>query len=342
MERRVMMKFKLFIAALSAFFCFQELNPLQAKELVPGGDNIAIEVKADGLLVTGTYDISYGENKVYNPTKDSDIRRGDLIYKMNHKKVESMKDLPKVFEDIHSLITDIEVELKRDGKNLTRNLKLIKSSMTGNWRSGLLVKERILGIGTVTFYDPETQMYGALGHQLYDADYSEEMDLSHGSIYQTDVVGIKKSENGAPGEKVVTIYENRYLGTVDKNTPYGIYGKIDKIPNRELMESASQDEVELGDAQIWTVVVGSVVEKFSIEITDLVKQNSIAQKGISFVITDERLLKKSNGVVQGMSGSPIIQNNKIVGAVTHVFVDDVHRGYGIYIDWMLEQISTTN
>lgn len=333
------MKFKLFLGLLSGILCFNgNVESLLAKDLVPGGENIAIEVRADGLLVTGTYDVKYGDNKVYNPAKDSDIKRKDLIYSMNGEKVTSMKDLPNVFKNISSMEATVEVKLKRDGKNLTRELKLIKSTMTGNWKSGLLVKERILGIGTVTFYDPETNMYGALGHQLNDNDYGDEVDLSYGNIYQTYVVGIHKSEDGKPGEKVATVYENIKLGSVTENTPYGIFGYADEIPDREVMETAEMDEVELGEAEMWTVIYGNVVEKFSINIIDLKKQKEISTKGITFEITDERLLNKTNGIVQGMSGSPIIQNNKIVGAVTHVFVDDVTKGYGIYIDWMLEQI----
>ena len=311
------MKFKLFLGLLSGILCFNgNVESLLAKDLVPGGENIAIEVRAEGLLVTGTYDVKYGDNKVYNPAKDSDIKRKDLIYSMNGEKLTSMKDLPNVFKDISSMEATVEVKLKRDGKNLTRELKLIKSTMTGNWKSGLLVKERILGIGTVTFYDPETNMYGALGHQLNDNDYGDEVDLSYGNIYQTYVVGIHKSENGKPGEKVATVYENIKLGSVTENTPYGIFGYADEIPDREVMETAEMDEVEL---ELKKEALELIVDKAIERKTGARGLRSIIEEIMRDIMFDipsnpkiEKCIVTKETVLNGAPPKLVINNNREV------------------------------
>lgn len=323
--------------ALASFFTLKGMSALYAQNYIPGGENIAIEIKADGLLVTGTYDIQTADG-IYNPSKNNDIQRGDLIYEVNHQKVESMQDLPKVFKDVEELQYNLPMKLYRDHISYTKTLRLIKTSQNGSWKTGLLVKERILGIGTVTIYDPETNSYAALGHQFSDGDFSDILDLTSGNIYSSDVVGIRKSSDGTPGEKIAEINEKDQIGDIEKNNEYGIYGHMDELPNKEGLEAATIDEVKLGEAEIWTVMKGSKVEKFKIKITDLKKQDQIAPKGITFEITDKKLLKMSNGIVQGMSGSPIIQGNKIVGAVTHVLVDDVKKGYGLYIQWMLQEM----
>lgn len=322
----------------ASILTLNKTDALYAQNYIPGGENIAIEIKADGLLVTGTYDIQTSDGKVYNPSKDNDIQRGDLIYEVNHQKVESMADLPKVFEDVEKMQYSLPMKYYRDHISYTKTLQLIKTSANGSWKTGLLVKERILGIGTVTIYDPETNTYAALGHQFSDGDFSDILDLTSGNIYESEIIGIKKSTNGTPGEKIAEIDESEPIGDIDKNNQYGIYGQVDKIPKKEGLEVAKIEEVKLGDAEIWTVMNGSQVEKYKIKITNLKKQESIEPKGITFEIVDKELLKMSNGIVQGMSGSPIIQNDKIVGAVTHVLVDDVKKGYGLYIQWMLQEM----
>ena len=322
---------------VASLFAFNRIDALNAQNYIPGGENIAIEIKADGLLVTGTYDIQTKDG-IYNPSKHNDIQRGDLIVEVNNQKVESMADLPKVFEDVEELQYNLPMKLYRDHISYQKTLRLIKTSDNGSWKTGLLVKERILGIGTVTIYDPETNTYAALGHQFSDGDFSDILDLTSGNIYESEIIGVKKSNNGTPGEKVAEVDESKELGDIDKNNEYGIYGTVNELPDKEGLEIAKQDEVSLGEAEIWTVMKGNKVEKYKIKITHLKKQDSIAPKGITFEIIDKELLKMTNGIVQGMSGSPIIQNNKIVGAVTHVLVDDVKKGYGLYIEWMLQEM----
>ena len=178
---------------------------------------------------------------------------------------------------------------------------------------------------------------------MNDASYSPSIDLSFGTIYSSDVTLIRKSKNGNPGEKIATINENEILGEVVKNNEYGIYGKYSvNVDDYISLEVGKKEDVKLGNAQIWTVIHGDKVEKFDIEIVSVKKQAKQGIKGISFKVVDKRLLDTTNGIVAGMSGSPIIQDNKIIGAVTHVLVDKVEYGYGIFIEWMIEESNNLN
>jgi len=178
---------------------------------------------------------------------------------------------------------------------------------------------------------------------MNDASYSPSIDLSFGTIYSSDVTLIRKSKDGKPGEKIASINENEILGEVKKNNEYGIYGKYTvNVDDYVSLEVGKKEDVKLGKAQIWTVIHGDEVEKFDIEKVSLKSQSKQSVKGISFKVVDKRLLDITNGIVAGMSGSPIIQDNKIIGAVTHVLVDNVEYGYGIFIEWMLEESNNLN
>ena len=205
------------------------------------------------------------------------------------------------------------------------------------FKTGLFVKERLLGIGTISFYDENTHMCGALGHEISDNNSNGILEVDSGSIYDSYVTSITPSINSKPGEKIADIDFNDYLGNVLSNTNIGIYGKYETLPNNSVSLPLGEiSEVKLGKAEMWTVVNGNEVTKYQIEITKINQQSEIASKGLSFRVTDERLLKVSNGIVAGMSGSPIIQNNKVIGAVTHVLVDKVENGYGVYMRWMFD------
>lgn len=307
-----------------------------AKDLVIGGQNIGIELKSNGLLISGTYDVK--ENgKTYNPKSDSDLRKGDLIIGIDENRITSLNDLATILKKEYANKDSAKIKILRDGITYEKELKLIKDEY-GNIKTGLFIKERLLGIGTITYYDKDTGNYGALGHEMNDASYSPSIDLSFGTIYSSDVTLIRKSKNGNPGEKVATINEDEILGEVVKNNEYGIYGKYSvNVDDYVSLEVGEKEDVKLGSAQIWTVIHGDQVEKFDIEIVSVKKQAKQSVKGISFKIVDKRLLDTTNGIVAGMSGSPIIQDNKIIGAVTHVLVDKVEYGYGIFIEWMLEE-----
>ena len=326
---------------LTFFMAITSPMTILGRELVIGGQNIGIELRSNGLLISGTYDVKNG-NKIYNPKSDSDLKKGDLIISVGENRVNSLNDLVTILKDKYANKDSADVKIIRDGITYTKNLKLIRDEYK-NIKTGLFIKERLLGIGTITYYDEENGTYGALGHEMNDANYSPSIDLSFGTIYSSDVTLIRKSKNGNPGEKIASINEDEILGEVEKNNDYGIYGKYNvNIDDYITLEVGEKEDVELGAAQIWTVIHGDKVEKFDIEIVSLKDQDKQSIKGISFKVVDKRLLDITNGIVAGMSGSPIIQNNKIIGAVTHVLVDNVDHGYGIFIEWMLEESDNLN
>ncbi|MBE6124361.1 MAG: SpoIVB peptidase [Erysipelotrichaceae bacterium] len=320
-----------FFSVIIALFIFL-ITPIiiHAKEVILGGNNIGIELKTPGLMVSGTYDVGS-----YNPSKDANIKKGDIIIKVNGQKIASIDDFIAILSKQTKNEVSFKVELLRKEQTIFTNMKVIREDSTSPWKTGLFVKERILGTGTLTYYDPENHTYGALGHKMSSADNASSFET--GNIFTSYVNGIKKSSNGNPGQKIATINEEDHIGDITFNNEYGIYGNYKMTENSFKIETASINEVQPGKAYIYTVLDGDKIEKYEIEIIRLKKQNKIDTKGISFKIVDEKLLKKTGGVVSGMSGSPIVQNGKLIGAVTHVVVDKVNYGHGIYIDWMLEQ-----
>lgn len=329
------MKLKmLFLSLLSIIGFKQGIVVGNAINLVPGGETVGIEIRPDGLIISGTYDVKT-PNGTYNPSKDSDIKRGDILYEVENIKISGLEDFSVVFNNVINN-DEVDVKLKRNKTSIKRKLRLIKEN--NRYKTGLYIKERILGIGTISFYDTENNVYGALGHAIVDNDSGNVVEVKEGSIYKSSITGINKSKDGDPGEKVASFSQDCPLGTILENTSIGIYGTYNELPKGlKPLEMAYANELELGPAKIYTVIKGNKVEEFSINITALKKQDLSDIKGITFKVDDERLLNVTGGVVAGMSGSPIIQNNKLVGAVTHVLVDKVEYGYGIYVEWMYNE-----
>lgn len=303
-----------------------------AAEVIVSGQSIGIELNYDGVLITGTYDISI-DNKKYNPSSD-DFKVGDLIISANGNKVDSISSLMNLIEDDIKNDKDITLQIQRNNQILNKKLKY--SENDGSFSTGLYVQDGLTGIGTMTFYNPTNHQFGALGHIMNDIELSSKI-LTNGKIYNSYVKKINPSKNGKPGEKIAEIGTIE-IGTVFDNNSYGIYGSyIDsQITDKQLISTASIDEVKEGKAYFLTVLNGHDIVKCDINIIHLKKQNKPDIKGIYFEITDKEVLSLTNGIVQGMSGSPIIQNGKLIGCVTHVDVNHVNKGYGLYIDWMLE------
>lgn len=324
-------KFKNIFLSLLLIMCILPINILAYSDyLLVSGKNIGINIKSDGIMVVGMYSV----NGV-SPGKDANINLGDRIIKINGKSVNNINEMVSMITNATNkdsvLITYI-----RNNKVDTTNLKLIKSD--GTYKTGLYVKDEISGVGTLTYVDPESKMYGALGHEIIDKNTSLKMEIKGGKIYKSEVTGITKSSNGNPGEKNAVFYTSEVFGDIEKNTQSGIFGNyIDELNEFKQYKVANIDEIKLGSAKILTVLSGSEIKEYSINITRL-NDSSSKYKNILFDITDEELLSKTGGIVQGMSGSPIIQDNKIIGAVTHVVVDNPKRGYGIYITNMLQEM----
>ncbi|HBA37341.1 MAG TPA: SpoIVB peptidase [Firmicutes bacterium] len=295
--------------------------------IIPGGKSIGIEIKTDGILVVGFYKINGKFNKG-NPS----IKVGDRITKINDREVKTVSELAQALEE--GIGESEHITLLRNGKEKTVTMELIEEN--GTYKTGLYVKDNITGIGTLTYIDPETQVYGALGHNVIETNTNSIVEVKTGTIFRSSITSIDRSVSGSPGGKNAKFYSGNIFGTIEKNEPSGIYGKYTDIPkNKEKLKVADLDEVKEGPAKIYTVLKGEQEEEFSIEITKIDKKADM--KNIYFDVTDKMLLEKTGGIVQGMSGSPIIQDGKIIGAVTHVVISNPSSGYGISIKTMLEE-----
>ncbi len=297
-----------------------------SKYLVPGGENLGINIHSNGVLVVGFYETS-------NPKTSLQI--GDLITSINDKDISSINDMLKLINTNEEKI-DLVIGYKRNGVEQTTTLNLVKDS-SGVFKTGLYVKDSVTGIGTLTFIDPSTNKYGALGHAITDSKSNIKFEIKDGKIFKADVISVDKSRDGEPGEKNAKFYFDTTYGTIDQNEDTGIYGTYsDDYNSKNLVEVGGLDEIKVGSAIIRTTLENNKVEDFNIEILSVDKESDT--KNILFKITDNNLLEKTGGIVKGMSGSPIIQNNKIIGAVTHTVISDNTKGYGISIIKMLESI----
>lgn len=298
------------------------------KKVVLGGENIGIKVNSNGVLVVGFYQID-GKN----PAKDAGFRIGDRIIKINDTDINIISDLTSSIKDNTEVL---EVTYERNNKTYNTKIKLYKDS-NNVYKTGLYVKDKIIGIGTLTFIDPNTKMYGALGHEIMEKTTGTKFEIKDGTIFKSNVTGIDKGTRNSPGGKMASYMLDDTYGTITKNEINGIYGVYNKnIDTANLIEVADSSSIKLGKAYFTTVIKDDTKETFEINILKINKND--ATKNIFFEITDEKLLKRTNGVVQGMSGSPIIQDGKLIGAVTHVVVDDSSKGYGIFITSMLKEI----
>ena len=306
---------------------FMPLNVLAYSDYIyRGGNTIGIEVNTDGILIVGFYQIN-GEYNKGNPK----LKVGDYIKKVNDIEVHSLKELTSAIEKFTS-DKEVNITYKRDNKEYTTKLSLIEDD--GIYKTGLYVKDSIMGIGTLTYIDPDNLIYGALGHEIIESNSSKLVEIKDGSIFKNTIVSIDKSSIGHAGSKNAKYFYNTIFGNIVKNTNHGIFGKYSSnLDNFELVKVSN--DVKVGKAYIYTVLNGTDIEEYEINITSI-NENSDT-KNITFEITDDRLINETGGVVQGMSGSPIMQNDAIIGVVTHVIVDNPLTGYGLFITKMLEE-----
>jgi stage IV sporulation protein B len=317
-----------------------QVDVLPAMKLVPGGHSIGVVLHSQGVIVVGNSPVQTSSGQSLTPAKDAGIAVGDVILSINGIPVESDAQVADLIDANGRAGKSVDMLIKRSDGRLTISLKAVLCNDTKRYRVGLFVRDSAAGVGTLTFYEPETHTYGALGHIITDSDTNQPIDCNQGKIVMATVSGIQHGKRGQPGEKIgVFIEEDQVLGNIQKNTQFGIYGQLaGSLPNQiysEAVPVASMSQVQLGAAEMLTVVDGQTIEKFAIEIQKINMQESPEGKGLVIRVTDSRLLEKTGGIVQGMSGSPIMQNGKIIGAVTHVFVHDPAKGYGCFVDWML-------
>ena len=241
---------------------------------------------------------------------------------------------------------EISVEYVREGNKYETNIKPSKT-VNNEYKLGLWVRDAAAGVGTISFYEPNTGMYGALGHGIIDVDTEELITIAKGELVTTNIIDVVKGEKGKAGEIRGSIHNQKKVGQVYKNTAFGIYGKMENLTSLNInlanaIEVATRDEIKEGPAKIICTLENNKTEEYEIEIQKIMKNNNTNNKSMILKVTDSRLLEKTGGIVQGMSGSPIIQNGKFCGAVTHVLVNDPTSGYGVFADLMLKQIREAN
>lgn len=307
-------------------------------EVYPGGNPIGVRVSSEGVLVVGYSDIEINSKKEESPGKLGGLEIGDIILKVNGENMENVTDLLKTIKECQQ--DDIKVDILRRGEKLTKVIHLRKEN-DKEYKIGLWIRDSTAGVGTMTFVDEKTKKFGALGHPITDCDTNEPFLIKKGDVLDSTIISVKKGEKGDPGElKGIFINENTPKGNIQKNTQSGIFGNIDDVKSmrKEIkpLKVGFRDEITTGKAKIITTIDESGPQEFDIEIEKLLNQTAVGSKSMVIKITDPRLLEKTGGIVQGMSGSPIIQNNKIIGAVTHVLINKPDTGYGIYIEWMLQ------
>ncbi|WP_339231119.1 SpoIVB peptidase [Oceanobacillus sp. FSL K6-2867] len=315
-------------------------SALENIQVYPGGQSIGVKLQTRGVLVVGHHLVK-GSDSNASPGEDAKINVGDVILKINGEPVKEMNDIKSYVENAGKSKKSLEITLKRGKDTIDTSLQPVLDKQDNEYKIGLYIRDSAAGIGTMSFYDPNSKKYGALGHIISDMDTKKPIEIDNGTIVNSSVTSIEKGNNGIPGEKQAKFSaEHDRIGTITKNSPYGIFGVLDELIKHEKYNKplpvASSNEVKEGPAKILTVVKDEKIEEFDIEIVSSVPQKFPATKGMVIQITDPKLLKSTGGIVQGMSGSPIIQDDKIIGAVTHVFVNDPTSGYGVHIEWMLQ------
>ncbi len=301
--------------------------------VIPSGEAIGIRLYSDGLLVVGISDVVAADGKHFAPAKDSGLKEGDRIMEVNGEKVESTVDFTK---KMNACRGKAELTVARGDNFVTADVTAVYSGDDGGYKVGMWVRDSTAGIGTMTFYNPENGCFASLGHGICDSDTKDLITVARGWVSSCRIVGVEKGKSGQPGE-LIGDFSNKKLGDIETNCHIGVYGESLSAPEAEPVPIATRFEIKEGGAEILCDIDGSGPTAYEVEITKISKSPKVSNKNFVLKVTDTKLLEKTGGIVQGMSGSPVIQNGKLIGAVTHVFVNDPTRGYGIFIENMLSE-----
>ena len=322
----------LFLLLICAFSFSPISANAQTETLYLGGFPAGFTLNTKMVEVIGVCDVITADGMA-SPARDCGIRNGDIIDSINGRKVESATDINKIISDDYKKYS---IDIEREGEKLSLDIVPARDLSTGSKRLGVLVKDTISGVGTVTYIDKANNKFASLGHPVADSK-NKLIEINGGTVYNCLIYDIKKGAKGAPGELHGAFENNSVLGTAKLNCPCGIYGNLAAdydVSKLIKIEKGSVDDVTIGKACIYTTLRGNNVKRYDISIVKTDKDNK-DNRNYVIKIEDKELLAAAGGIVQGMSGSPIVQNGKLVGAVTHVFVNDPTRGYGISIDNML-------
>lgn len=313
----------------------KQVNVQYASEekVLPCGTPFGVKIFTQGVLVVGVSDVK-SEKGLLSPAKNSGIKKGDVILTVNKKPVNSNEDLFNLVENCSGAVLNFEI--LRNNLKFNIDVEPVKDLLNGTYKLGAWVRDSSAGIGTLTFHSPQTNIFGGLGHGICDIDTGELLPLSHGDIVRASINGIIKGRKGIPGELKGYFIETDAIGSLLKNTNYGVYGILnDSIVETMPVPVVPKQDVKLGPAQIATTIDGIAPKYYSINIQDINYSENTPCKNMVIKITDDALLCKTGGIIQGMSGSPIIQDGKLIGAITHVFVNDPTKGYAIFAENMV-------
>lgn len=308
--------------------------------LIPGGTPFGIKILTQGVMVVGMGEVSSDKGMV-SPAADAGIEEGDVIVSVSGRDVSSNDDIQTIISESDGVA--VEFVVSRNDRILKFSLTPAYSSSDNCYQAGMWVRDSSAGIGTVTFYDESTGLFGGLGHPVCDVDTGGMLPLSSGDVVDVDITGVRKSIKGNAGELQGIFISDNACGTLFANNEYGVFGALKNCPSPyQAIPMGLKQEIQLGEASILTTVDGSQPQEYSISIEKIDYRSDNSNKNMVIKITDEKLLSVTGGIVQGMSGSPIIQNGKLIGAVTHVFVNEPTKGYAIFCENMYEYGCKTN
>ena len=317
-----------------------DVNIIENTKVVPLGDLVGLKLYTNGVLVVGMSEISDVNNTKYRPYEKTGIKEGDTIVKVNENTVTCTADLLKYIKEANG--KEVSIGYVRDGNFEQTSITPVKAK-DNSYKIGLWVRDTAAGVGTVSFYEPSSGIFAALGHGILDVDTQELLDIGTGDFITTSIVSIKKGEKGTPGKIQGSIENGQTIGQIYKNTEMGVYGSLKNlsalnINSQDTIDVALRDDINIGKASIICTLENNRKEEYEIEIQKIDKNNTWDNKSMQVKVTDQRLIDKTGGIIQGMSGSPIIQNGKLIGVLTHVLVSDPSMGYGVFADMMIKQM----
>lgn len=310
-------------------------------KVVPVGKVIGLKMYTNGVLVVGMSEVEDKNNYKIKPYESSDIKPGDTILEINKKIIEDIDNLRQAVNESNG--NEIEITILRNGNILNTNIIPVQTKES-KYQLGLWVKDAATGVGTITFYEPESNSFGILGHGITDSDTNNLINIDSGELVTAKVISLKRGEENLPGEIKGTIINSQTIGEITKNTQFGVFGKLNNLTALNIdvsksMEVASREEIKEGEAKILCSINSSNVSKeYKIKIEKIYRENDYNNKSMLIKITDEELLKETGGIIRGLSGAPIIQNGKFIGAITNVLVSNPEMGYAIFGDMMIKEM----
>ncbi len=321
-----------------------DVSIIKRTKVIPVGQVVGLKLYTSGVLVVGMSKIKGIDNKEYKPYESSGIEEGDNIIQIENDEIIGTKELIQKVNS--SKGKEIKIKYVRDGKVMECSIVPAKTDI-GEYKLGLWVRDNAAGIGTMTYYEPETRSFAALGHGITDIDTGKIINISNGQFITTKVLSIVKGKDGAPGKIQGSINGQSNIGVINKNSIFGIYGIVEnleklKIDSNKKMEVATRNEIQLGEATILCSLNDEKVKEYKIQIEKIFLNNDYDNKSMLIKVTDKELIEKTGGIIQGMSGSPVIQNGKFIGAITNVLVNDPTKGYVVFGDLMIKEMRSVH